>query len=208
MGKSYHRSTTVVKRQKWLTTCEMCYYGSTLQDGRCSLRDISLGRLAGLRLSAEPSALFGALGLWTLLTMLGAVIIPLPIGVAILGGLLGAIAHFLSELLHQLGHAWAARRTGYPMTGVRYWFLLGTSIYPADEPALPGRIHIRRALGGPIVSVLIGLVAAALTLLLNGLAGWLLLFIAIENLLVFGLGAFLPLGFTDGSTILQWWGKP
>ncbi|MFN8596931.1 MAG: hypothetical protein U0559_12210 [Anaerolineae bacterium] len=172
------------------------------------MRDISLGRLGGLRLSAQPSALIGAIGLWTLLTMLSAVVIPLPIGTAVLGGLLGAIAHFLSELLHQLGHAWAARRTGYPMTGVRYWFVLGTSLYPPDEPALPGRIHIRRALGGPIISMLIGLIATVLTLILYGLAGWLMLFIAVDNFLILGLGAFLPLGFTDGSTILNWWGKP
>ncbi len=31
------------------------------------------------------------------------------------------------------------------------------------------------------------------------------LFFALENGLVFTLGAFLPLGFTDGSTLLTWW---
>ncbi len=171
------------------------------------MREISLGHMAGLRISALPSALIGAVGLWTLLTMLGAVIIPLPIGSAIIGGLLATLAHFLSELLHQLGHAFAARRTGYPMTGVRYWFVLGTSIYPSNEPALPGRIHIQRALGGPPISLLIGLIAGVLTLFVNGLASWVLLFIAIDNFFVLGLGAFLPLGFTDGSTILAWRGK-
>ena len=30
---------------------------------------------------------------------------------------------------------------------------------------------------------------------------------AAENLLVFGGGAFLPLGFNDGSTLLHWWPK-
>lgn len=170
--------------------------------------EVKLGRVAGLQLSAEPSALISALGLWTLLTMLGAVVIPLPMGSAIVGGLAAMLAHFLSELLHQLGHAWAARRTGYPMTGVRYWFVLGTSLYPPDEPPLPGRIHIRRALGGPPVSILIGLIAGVLTLFVNGMPGWILAFLAVDNLLVLGLGAFLPLGFTDGSTILNWWGKP
>jgi hypothetical protein len=33
------------------------------------------------------------------------------------------------------------------------------------------------------------------------------LFFGLENLLLYGLGAFLPLGFTDGSTLLEWWPK-
>jgi hypothetical protein len=169
--------------------------------------EIKLGRWAGLQLSALPSAVISAIGLWTLLTMLAAVIIPLPIGTAIFGGLIAAVLHFVSETLHQLGHALAAKRTGYPMTGVRYWFVLSTSVYPPDEPALPGRIHIRRALGGPIASVLIGVIAGLFAALSTGVIGWIIAFVAFDNLLVLGLGAFLPLGFTDGSTILAWRGK-
>jgi hypothetical protein len=169
--------------------------------------EIKLGRWAALQLSALPSAVISAIGLWTLLTMLAAVIIPLPIGTAILGGLIAAVLHFVSETLHQLGHAFAAKRTGYPMIGVRYWFVLSTSVYPPDEPALPGRIHIRRALGGPIASVLIGVIAGLFAALSTGVIGWIIAFVAFDNLLVLGLGAFLPLGFTDGSTILAWRGK-
>jgi hypothetical protein len=32
-------------------------------------------------------------------------------------------------------------------------------------------------------------------------------FFFLENLFVFTLAAFLPLGFTDGSTLLEWRGK-
>lgn len=169
--------------------------------------EIKLGRLAGLQLSALPSAVISAIGLWTLLTMLAAVIIPLPIGAAIVGGLIAAVLHYVSETLHQLGHALAAKRTGYPMTGIRFWFVLSTSIYPSDEPSLPGRIHIRRALGGPIVSVFVGVIAGVIAAMTTGPIGWIIAFVAFDNLAVLGLGAFLPLGFTDGSTILTWWGK-
>jgi hypothetical protein len=34
---------------------------------------------------------------------------------------------------------------------------------------------------------------------------WVAALVLLDNLLVFTLGAFLPLGFTDGSTILRWW---
>jgi hypothetical protein len=169
-----------------------------------------LGSLGGLRLSASPSAVVGLLVLLGVLTGVGLLLLDLAWGQAVLFGLLGTLLHFLSELLHQFGHAWAARRTGYPMTGVRFWTIFGASLYPADEPALPAAVHIRRALGGPPVSLLLALLALPLVLALRdigGLAWWLALLFFLENLLVFGLGAFLPLGFNDGSTLLYWWGK-
>ena len=169
--------------------------------------EIKLGHVAGLRLSARPSALISAIGLWTLLTMLGAALIPLPIPAAIIGGLIAVGLHYGSDTLHQLGHAFAAKRAGYPMTGIRFWFVLSTALYPADEPALPGRVHIRRALGGPLVSVGVGVAIGLIAALTTGPLGWLAAFVALDNLVVLGLGAFLPLGFTDGSTILTWWGQ-
>lgn len=169
--------------------------------------EIKLGRVAGVQLSAMPSAIISAIGLWTLLTMLAAVIIPLPIVTAILGGLIAAVLHYVSDTLHQLGHALAAKRTGYPMIGIRFWFVLSTALYPPTEPSLPGRVHIQRALGGPIASVSGGVAIGVIAALTTGLAGWIAAFVAFDNLVVLGLGAFVPLGFTDGSTILTWWGK-
>lgn len=173
--------------------------------------DLSLGRLAGLPLTARPSVLPATLLLWLALIILALAGLHLPLGQAVLGGLAGGVLHWLAATIHPLGHAWAARRTGYPMIGIRYWWVLDTTLYPENEPALPGRIHIRRALGGPILSLAAGLAAALLAVALfpvGGLARYLSLFFALDNLLVFGLGAFLPLGFTDGSTLLRWWGKP
>jgi hypothetical protein len=169
-----------------------------------------LGSLGGLRLSASPSAVVGLLVLLVVLTGVGLLLLDLAWGQAILFGLLGTLLHFLSELIHQFGHAWAARRTGYPMTGVRFWTIFGASLYPADEPALPAAVHIRRALGGPPVSLLVALLLLPAVLALRssgGLVWWLVLLLFLENLLIFGLGAFLPLGFNDGSTLLYWWGK-
>jgi hypothetical protein len=170
----------------------------------------SLGQIAGLKISARPSAIPGSLLLWALFAVLGWALFASPAS-ALAFGLVCAIFHWLSELFHNLGHARAARLTGYPMTGVRFWFVFAQSLYPADEPALPGRIHIRRALGGPVASILLGCLAGALALLAapaGGFAWWALTIISLDNWLVLGFGAFLPLGFTDGSTLLAWWGKP
>ncbi len=170
------------------------------------MHDYQLGTLAGLRLTARPSAIFGILGLWALLGGLGYVLLDLPIATALGAGLAAAALHVGSEVFHQLGHAWAARRTGYPMIGVQLWGIFAASIYPAAEPPLPPATHIRRALGGPLASLLLTLAAGAVTLLLpEGVGRWIALFWFVDNLFVFTLQAALPLGFNDGATIWHWW---
>jgi hypothetical protein len=187
------------------------------------MKSIELGDVAGLRITAFPNALIGFIGLWVILSIIAIVLPLLPPPHAILGAFSCTLLHFFSEFWHQLGHSWAARRTGYPMIGVRFWWLLGQSIYPKDEPPLPGKTHIQRALGGPTASFLLTMIAGVLHLISALLIAnapleetypsylvaffHITLFFFLDNLLVFTLGAFLPLGFTDGSTILRWWGK-
>lgn len=61
-----------------------------------------------------------------------------------------AAFHFVLQAVHLIGHAIAARSTGYQMS--RMWFLyaFAMTLYPRDEPPLPARLHIQRSLGGPI----------------------------------------------------------
>jgi hypothetical protein len=173
-------------------------------------KPIPLGTLLGLKLSAQPNAFAALFALW----MVATAIIYFGLGqsslTAIVGGFFVAGLHIESEFWHHYGHAWAARRVGYPMIGVEFWLILGRSIYPADEPALPGRIHIRRAFGGPMFSFITACITSVVAVLFMPLGGpvWgLLVFLALDNLLFFTLGALLPLDFVDGGTILKWWGK-
>jgi len=172
-------------------------------------KNYRLGRVAGLVISAEPAALAATVGLGVLATGVAAwrgVRGPGALGVG-----LGVVAlHWAGEIGHQGGHATAARQVGYPMTGLRGWWLLSASLYPSDEPDLPAAVHIRRALGGPAASALISAGLGVLLTrvprrrrVLRGLVG----FALVENLLVFTAGAFVPLGFNDGSTLLHWWGQ-
>jgi hypothetical protein len=176
------------------------------------MKEYKLGRLAGLKLTAVPFALVGSILLLALLSSLAIGVLNLPRGEAIGGSLLAVILHWASTLAHHLGHAWAARRTGYPMTGIRFgmWGLLATSLYPPDEQTLPAKIHIRRALGGPTGSLLFSIVALVIALIfrtVNDTLGRVGIFFFLDNLFVFTLGPFVPLGFTDGSTLLHWWDK-
>jgi hypothetical protein len=174
------------------------------------MNEYQLGRVAGLKLSAAPRAAAGTVLLWALLTVVGVGLLDLSFGQGVIGGLIATVLHWVSELVHQLGHAWAARRTGHRMIGVRFgqWLVLGTSLYPPDEGALLAAVHVRRALGGPTSSTLLtglaGLIALA-SRPADGVLWWVALFFFLENLSLFTLGAFLPLGFTDGGTLLEWW---
>jgi len=127
-------------------------------------------------------------------------------------GLVATLLYWVSVIVHHLGHAYAAHRTGYPMIGIRLgnYAVFGTSLYPEDEEPLAAGIHIRRALGGPIGSLLFAISSGIIALLLRPLGGvvwWIAVYVSLTNLVIFTIGPFIPLGFTDGSTLLEWWGK-
>jgi hypothetical protein len=169
-----------------------------------------LGTLVGLRLTAIPAALIGSIVLYVVVIGLMIAAFSLPSGPALLGGVIVISLHWFSELMHQLGHAWAAHRTGYPMSGIRFGTLgvLATSLYPPDEPALPAQIHIRRALGGPIFSAWLSAIAFIVILLTSpgaeAMWSFVLWFFFLENLFVMTLQVFIPLGFNDGATLWRW----
>ncbi len=177
------------------------------------MAEYRLGRLAGLEIGVMPTALVGTLGLWATFTGIALWLMQLPASEAILFGLAAAALQWLFELIHQLGHAWAARRTGYPMIGVRFgvWYIFAISLYPPDEPELPASIHVRRALGGPLWGVamtfLAGVILVALRDARGTLVWWLALFAFLENLFIFTLQVLVPLGFNDGQTLWNWWHK-
>ncbi|MCA9941398.1 MAG: hypothetical protein KC418_22315 [Anaerolineales bacterium] len=171
------------------------------------MRTIHFGSIWGVTISAKMPALISSLILWATLGAAGYLFLGLSLGSAVAGGFVAVLLHWLSDLGHQLGHVWAARRVGWPMQRLHlHWFLIG-SFYPRDEPELPASVHIRRALGGSPASLLLSLLGLLAMFALRptgGLPAYLSQFFFWENLLVFALGAFLPLGFTDGSTLLTW----
>jgi hypothetical protein len=170
------------------------------------MKETAIGHLFGLRLSFVSSALIGFLGVWAVLSATARFFWHAPLWVALGWGLAATVFHWLSELAHHLGHAWAARRTGYSMTGIHFWAMLATSVYPVDEGQLPGRVHLQRALGGPAISALLSMLAGItiLALTAQSLPWWLGLFVFLDNLFVFTMQVLLPLGFNDGSTLLRW----
>jgi len=169
-----------------------------------------VGQFDGLRILAKGHALVSFGVIWAIFCGIGLIWLDLPLSQAIYGSLLVTALHWLNELWHHLSHQQAAKRTGYPMSGIMFVWMLATSLYPRDEPELPGRIHMQRALGGPVGSLLLTLLAGIIFFFVRdttGLTWYAALFFLLDNGLVFVVGALLPLGFTDGSTIIKYWGK-
>ena len=109
-----------------------------------------------------------------------------------------AAYHALAQFVHQLGHALAARATGYPMAGVRYEYGFAYSEYPPDEPSLSDGIHIWRSLGG-VGGTAATLVLAALLWRRRGWAAsgntrWLLACLLLDSALLFVASAVLSDG--------------
>lgn len=96
-------------------------------------KSYSLGQIAGLKLSAGASTMPAFILLWVVLAVLAYWLIRLPLAMSILAGGICTLLHYLSGTWHQLGHAWAARRSGYPMNGIYFWGVLSTSLYPAGD---------------------------------------------------------------------------
>lgn len=170
-------------------------------------KKFKIGQFAGLNVDARSSTLIAFVIIFLLLWLIAFFIISLPLGSAIIIAFIAAILHFGLELWHNLGHAFVARSTGYPMIGILFIGPLAMSRYPKDEIDLPANIHIKRALGGPVNSLVLSLILKIMAWSLRNdpnVLWWLLVFLFLDNLLVFTFGALLPLGFTDGSTISYW----
>lgn len=182
--------------------------GRIVERGRM-VKTFSLGKLMGTEIRVAFSALVGFILLVALGSGVSLLLFTRDAGFALLAGLGLAGIHFTSAGVHQLSHALAARSTGYPMNAVRFgrWLILATSIYPDDEPDLDPGLHIRRAIGGPIGSLVFSALCLAAALALRagstGLAAAVAL-AGVDSLFIFTLGSLVPLGFTDMSTILHY----
>ncbi len=170
-------------------------------------RTYRLGKVLGMTITADTTAVISGFVLWAVLAVLGKQFLALTGPDVVVGGGLLVMLHYGLGFVHQLGHAVAAAQTRHEMTGFHYYLLLTRSIYPYNERPVSAKVHLQRAKGGPIASGILSGILGLLTLLLIPVGGLTLMiigFLFLDNLLLFTLGALLPLSFTDGGTIKQW----
>jgi Zn-dependent protease/CBS domain-containing protein len=165
--------------------------------------NLTLGRLGGVQIQIHWSwVVVFALIVWSL----AATVFPsqnpgLSDGVHLAMGVVAALVFFASVLLHELGHAWQARREGMEIDGITLWLFGGVAQFKGGFPS-PGA-EFRVAIAGPLVTLVLSvafvLVAfAGLPSAVDGVVAW-LGYINL-SLLVFNLIPALPL---DGGRVLR-----
>lgn len=148
--------------------------------------------LFGVRWTVTPYAWVGVI-----VEIIFGMIAALVTGNSLVVGVLWGILIVVSLTLHSIGHILGGLYVGSPMDEVLVTASRQVNIYRNDPPNLPSRVHLGRALGGPLMNIVVG----AITLILTALGGGAtLLFFAAVNL-VWGLGALLPLPSVDGEVI-------
>jgi Zn-dependent protease len=165
--------------------------------------NLTLGRLGGVQVRIHWSWLVVfALIVWSL----AATVFPsqnpeLSDGVHLAMAVAGALVFFASVLLHELGHAWQARRDGLEIDGITLWLFGGVAQFKGSFPS-PGA-EFRIAIAGPLVTVILSggfalLALAGLPSAVDGVAAW--LGYINFTLLVSNLIPALPL---DGGRVLR-----
>lgn len=163
-------------------------------------------RIFGLHITADRTALPCTLLIWVGLSLAAGLLFRLSLADALIAGLAATLVHWFSALWHDAGHIIAARLTGHPMQGLRLWTVFAINQYPADEGELPAKVHVRRALGGPIASLILTFIFAGLLFVVSQSSAWwwLVLFGFLENALVMTSQVIVPAGFNDGATLRRW----
>ena len=165
---------------------------------------ITLGRIAGIRIGIHWSWLVVVVLItWSWATSVFPDQNPgLGDGTYVAMAVAAAVLFFASLLLHELGHAFQARREGMEIEGITLWLFGGVAQFRGMFPSAGAEFRI--AIAGPLVSLLLGAAFVGLAFAitgvdaLDGIAAWL----GYMNLtlLVFNLLPALPL---DGGRVLR-----
>jgi Zn-dependent protease len=165
---------------------------------------IELGRVFGIRIGINWSWLVVfALISWTLAVGVFPETNPgLSDGTYLAMAIVAAVLFFVSLLLHELGHAFQARREGMEIEGITLWLFGGVAKFKGMFPNAGAEFRI--AIAGPLVSLALGLLFSVGAWVLStddaldGVAAWL----GYINLmlLVFNMLPALPL---DGGRVLR-----
>ena len=115
---------------------------------------IQLARIAGIRIGVDPSWFFV---LFLIIWLLGDDYSTIyDSTTAYVLSVTSALLFFLSILLHELGHAWAARRSGIGILGIDLWMFGGLAKLDRDTRSAGEEFKV--AVAGPVVTLIIALV--------------------------------------------------
>ena len=166
-----------------------------------TVRHISLGKFWGIKLSVTPLTWLSPFVFFLLGLLLNALRPGMGLTETLYKAGVFMIGVEISTLVHALGHILGGKLVRSPMDELLLTATRGVNIYHGDQGSIPGSVHMGRAMGGPILNLLI--YGVMLQLLPNGGVGFrtdLLAAIASTSLFM-GVGGFAPLPSVDGEVI-------
>jgi hypothetical protein len=114
-----------------------------------------------------------------------------------LWGIVYGVLLLVVLFLHIMGHIFISKRVLPSMTEARITPILIQTLYANDTDIVPGRVHLIRSLGGPAMTLSLGICALLLWSLIGGHP---ILFFALANFAILGI-VLLPLPTVDGEVI-------
>lgn len=166
-----------------------------------SVRRIRLGRFWGVTILITPYLWLGPIVFFALHFILNLLNFTLSLEERFSGAFFFTIAVEATTLIHALGHILSGKLVGSAMDELLIASTRDVNIYHGDQSQFPSRVHLGRALGGPILNLLV----AALCLYIApnlpiGFWSKVNASMIVTNLF-FGFGSFLPLRSVDGEVI-------
>jgi Zn-dependent protease len=129
-------------------------------------RSIQFARLFGIRIGADPSWFFVLfLIIWSLSGYYGD-LFPGDEGKSFALAVISALLFFASVLLHELGHALEAKRSGIGIAGIDLWMFGGVARMERDTRSAGEEFRV--AVAGPLVTLLIAVACYAAGALIAG----------------------------------------
>jgi Zn-dependent protease len=131
-------------------------------------RSIQFARVFGIRIGVDPSWFFVLfLIIWSLSDYYGSrTLFPDQPGKAFALAVVSALLFFLSVLLHELGHAFEARRSGIGIAGIDLWMFGGVAKMERDTRSAGEEFRV--AVAGPVVTLLIAAACYGAVTLIDG----------------------------------------
>jgi len=166
-----------------------------------TVRRIRVGSFWGVTLLITPwtwLSPFVFFGLHFLLNLLNP---RLPLDERLLQSIYFVIAVELTTPLHALGHIISGKLVYSAMDELLITATRDVNIYHGDQSQIPGKVHLVRSLGGPILNILVGLVCILIAPSIPAGFWSAVNTSMISTNLFFGLGGLLPVPSVDGEVI-------
>lgn len=164
-------------------------------------RRIPIGRFWNVKLSITPIAWLGPFIFFGLHFALNLLSPGLSLHEKLTQSLYFVLAVELTTITHAFGHILSGKLVHSAMYELLITTTRDVNIYEGDQGRIPSRVHVIRAVGGPALNILIGIIFIFISPLLpQGFWSNLNNSLVSTNLF-FGLGGLLPIPSVDGEVI-------